>query len=428
MRFLKSIFATAPLRRVAAAIALGILPGLAAAQACPDYTAPQAQNLSYDAAQLSQPQSMPMVAGGNVDLGNCPNHPGYGYVMTGPDFELALNGVPSGSSLVLRSQGTCDTMILANDFTGEWHYNDDGSSGVDPELVIPASDGVFDIWVGTYEAATCNTTFSLQLVQGDVTGGVAGGACPDWALNGAPLNFAAADLATQQRIDVVAGGSIDLSACSANSGAGHVAAAPDFELYLEGAAPGAMLTIGVEGQCDTVLLINDYTAEWQFNDDTNDFNPALTVPAVDGLYDIWAGTWNTDLCQAQLTLQISGMGTTGTLPVKPGAATTPEAPAQTTVQALPDPGNLAGYRDQVGQVMTFAVTGTTSGSVWGTGIYTDDTTLAAAAVHAGVLQAGQSGNVTVQILGPQTSFSGTAANGVTSSNYGAWGGSYSFVQ
>jgi hypothetical protein len=92
-----------------------------------------------------------------------------------------------------------------------------------------------------------------------------------------------------------------------------------------------------------------------------------------------------------------------------------------------DPGDVTAFRGHVGEVMTFTVTGTIEGRVWGTEIYTDDSTLAAAAVHAGVLRAGQVGDVTVRILGPQQSFRGTRAHWIDSRDYGAWDGSFRFV-
>ncbi len=63
------------------------------------------------------------------------------------------------------------------------------------------------------------------------------------------------------------------------------------------------------------------------------------------------------------------------------------------IAATPDPGTLTSYRDQVGETFTFEVTGDAAASVWGTDIYTDDSNLAAAAVHAGVLEDGETGLV-----------------------------------
>ncbi len=63
--------------------------------------------------------------------------------------------------------------------------------------------------------------------------------------------------------------------------------------------------------------------------------------------------------------------------------------APNPIVASGDPGNLTAYRDRVGQTFYFDVTGATAGTVWGNVIYTDDSALAAAAVHAGVLAPGQ---------------------------------------
>jgi hypothetical protein len=98
----------------------------------------------------------------------------------------------------------------------------------------------------------------------------------------------------------------------------------------------------------------------------------------------------------------------------------------TPVKALPDPGNLTGYRGQDVTLM-FTVTGTTDGSVWGTGTYTDDSALAAAAVHAGVVAPGETANLTVEVLPGQASYKGSANHGVASADYGAWEGSFKFL-
>jgi hypothetical protein len=94
----------------------------------------------------------------------------------------------------------------------------------------------------------------------------------------------------------------------------------------------------------------------------------------------------------------------------------------------PDPGNLIDYRSEQGMTLYFEVTGATNGSVWGSSIYTDDSSLASAAVHAGVLQSGETGTVAVTILGPQDSFSGSNQNGVESSDYPHWDGSFEFAE
>jgi len=64
-----------------------------------------------------------------------------------------------------------------------------------------------------------------------------------------------------------------------------------------------------------------------------------------------------------------------------------------------------------------------SGAVWGTDIYTGDSPVCAAAVHAGVLTTA-GGDVTLTVAGPQKAFQGSARNGITSQTYGPYASSY----
>jgi hypothetical protein len=79
---------------------------------------------------------------------------------------------------------------------------------------------------------------------------------------------------------------------------------------------------------------------------------------------------------------------------------------------------------KVGKFYYFEVTGAGAGAVWGTDVYTTDSAIAAAAVHAGVLRAGEKGFVKVTILPGQASYEGSTRNGVTTQNFGAFPGSY----
>jgi hypothetical protein len=88
--------------------------------------------------------------------------------------------------------------------------------------------------------------------------------------------------------------------------------------------------------------------------------------------------------------------------------------------ALPDPGSLSGFQQQVGKRFVFKVAGTTGGPLWGTDFYTTDSRLATAAVHAGVLRVGQVGLVRVKVVPPRATFSGSTRHGVTSDAYGSY--------
>jgi hypothetical protein len=78
----------------------------------------------------------------------------------------------------------------------------------------------------------------------------------------------------------------------------------------------------------------------------------------------------------------------------------------------------------VNQPYFYSVTGTTSGTVTGTTYYTTDTPVAAAAVHAGILAAGQTGVVEVVYVGSVGDLAGTTKNGVTSNATSSDGNAY----
>jgi hypothetical protein len=99
-----------------------------------------------------------------------------------------------------------------------------------------------------------------------------------------------------------------------------------------------------------------------------------------------------------------------------------------TGPALPDPGNLTGFQNQVGKRFAFRVTGMATGAIYGTDVYTADSQLAMAAVHAGVLKAGQTGVVKVKIVAAPVGFVGSIRNGVSSAAYGAYPGAYQVLR
>lgn len=102
----------------------------------------------------------------------------------------------------------------------------------------------------------------------------------------------------------------------------------------------------------------------------------------------------------------------------------------TTTTNIPNaPTNLTNYRNKVGKTYTFKVTGKKNGRIWGgkNNIYTDDSDIATAAVHAGILKSGQSGTIKVKILADQGSYPSITRNGITSIKYGKWKGAYQIL-
>ena len=64
------------------------------------------------------------------------------------------------------------------------------------------------------------------------------------------------------------------------------------------------------------------------------------------------------------------------------------------------------------------------GNVWGTDIYTADSSICNAAVHAGKLTMDNGGSVTIELRPGESSYKGTTRNGIKTSDYGAYGRSF----
>jgi hypothetical protein len=138
----------------------------------------------------------------------------------------------------------------------------------------------------------------------------------------------------------------------------------------------------------------------------------------------------------------------------------PEESETNLVGAEADPGNLTSYMAQIGKTFRFRVTGgapgaggmamgggrrvaagggampvgvvfggmAMAGGLWGTDTYTADSSLALAAVHAGVLKNGQTGIVKVKIVNPPASFEASTRNGVSSGAYGSYPGAFKVMR
>lgn len=82
------------------------------------------------------------------------------------------------------------------------------------------------------------------------------------------------------------------------------------------------------------------------------------------------------------------------------------------------------YREQFGSQFDVTVTGRTTGAVWGTDVYTDDSDLGTAAVHAGLVKDGEQATITLTIVKSPAHHIGSTRNGVSSQDYGRFVGSF----
>jgi hypothetical protein len=67
------------------------------------------------------------------------------------------------------------------------------------------------------------------------------------------------------------------------------------------------------------------------------------------------------------------------------------------------------------------------GSVWGSDPFTADSSICTAAVHAGLITVADGGEVRIEVTDGEETYEGTEANGVTSTDYGSYGKSFTFT-
>ena len=89
--------------------------------------------------------------------------------------------------------------------------------------------------------------------------------------------------------------------------------------------------------------------------------------------------------------------------------------------------NCMDKRGKVGEEYGYKITGSTEGTVWGDGIYTDDSNIAKAAVLEGKCKIGENCTVWIKIIESKSSYGSCTKNGISTSSWGHWDGSYIFV-
>lgn len=85
----------------------------------------------------------------------------------------------------------------------------------------------------------------------------------------------------------------------------------------------------------------------------------------------------------------------------------------------------SGYQGRIGVVIRYdCPPNGAAGSIWGTDLYTDDTSVCTAGVHVGRIDLRGGGSVIIEIVQGQSQYVGSRRNGVLSADYGSWGGSF----
>jgi hypothetical protein len=112
------------------------------------------------------------------------------------------------------------------------------------------------------------------------------------------------------------------------------------------------------------------------------------------------------------------------------SASTPSANAPASSEpGKPTPweANADSLKGKDGETMTLACSPNgTLHSVWGSDIYTADSSICSAAVHSGLITLQQGGTVTIELRPGRSIYGASERNGVTSQIYGSWPHSFVF--
>lgn len=88
------------------------------------------------------------------------------------------------------------------------------------------------------------------------------------------------------------------------------------------------------------------------------------------------------------------------------------------------PANMIELGQDVGANYYFRVKGETEGQVWGTDIYTGDSMLSVAVVHAGIVKPDDTAVVKVTVVEPLQQYEGSLRNNIKSHDFGRYGTAY----
>ena len=119
----------------------------------------------------------------------------------------------------------------------------------------------------------------------------------------------------------------------------------------------------------------------------------------------------------------SSKQSSGSPSAKPTTSSTSSASAGA---ACPRSYNELSAAQRAGEVTCTCAADAVRGSVWGAGVYTTDSSICAAARHAGVLANHAGGEVTVKPAPGCPSYASNTANGITTRDWGSFGASFYF--
>lgn len=257
----------------------------------------------YGTARLSagftpDPHTVSLTAGGPIDASRVNASDCIGNIGGNPDY--VVNYAADDMSLYIRATSDSDVSLVVRDPRGNWQCNDD-SDGLNPEVAFESPRaGSYAIWVG----AVGQNTVSAELQISELSGNIGGGGGVDAS---AQATFGEVILRSgftpdPAIVDITAGGSIRASTVH-SSCSGVIASSPDYEVtYRDAGSFPLSFTFRAKG--DTTLVINAPDGSWYCDDDSaGGGNPRVVFSdAMDGVYDIWVGTYGDDPIPGKLSI------------------------------------------------------------------------------------------------------------------------------
>jgi serine protease Do len=296
-----------------------VTPTLAQDTSLNPNAAPLFGTATLDPSFLPDPYIVSLYSGGNLDVStlglgaDC-----RGFSASAPDYRVVWGGDGS-TPLRLFFVGDGDATLTISQPNGTWACNDDFSGeNLNPFVEIRnAPAGQYDIWVGSFAAAT-NVSGYLMITEvdsypGHIVSPLLGGVVDPLAAQGAGGGAAGLDMSADANfgtvelgpgivpdphtVYVVSGGSVDMSTLGLGTDCrGFATAAADYRVVLTGDVSRLRIFFVAQEGGDTTLAVNQADGTWVCNDDfsAENLNPMIELTnAPGGVYEIWVGSFNT---------------------------------------------------------------------------------------------------------------------------------------
>lgn len=263
----------------------------------------------------SDPTTVAVAAGGGVDIGQTIGGLCRGWIAEAPD--ITLDYVMGGGELYISADADADTTLAVYAPDGFYYCDDDSGGETDPGVYLPKPPGGrYQIWVGTYTAEAGTPPATVYFSEINYIHSMGTTQPENLAQPGANPNFGVVTLAggfadDPHTVSVRAGGgnaiSEELPQCN-----GYVSVNPDVRLDWTAGSGLLPLIISVAADADTTLLIRNPDGTFSCDDDggENGMNPSVRYDAAQGgSYEIWVGTFASDVGAPPATLHISELTT-----------------------------------------------------------------------------------------------------------------------